>query len=423
MKSVSITLRQMRSFNRSARLFLLATILSGTIFNIWWLYFNFFILGRGFDRAFLGLVNSVPSVASLILGLPLGILLGRLGYKRAMLLGVGIYLFASGVEVSVRQPSLIVAAAFIGGAANTLWFLSQAPFMMRTSTEENRTLLFSLNFGLITLSGALGNFVAGQLPQFWGNILNVPADSVTAYQAVLLMALGLSTFTLIPLVLIREEPQPAGEQIQASPIIEEKTAPSKPSYMQVLRRKITFQLALPNLLIGFGASILIPYMNVFFNDKFAISDQLLGTLFSLSAVLTGLGTLAGPRLAEEVGSKIRVVVLTQSLSLVFLLLIGFSPYLSLASIAFLLRAMLMNMATPLFSAFAMEQVHAFEQGVLNSVKELAWQVGWAVGPYLSGVIQESYGFAPLFILTSVLYAISSLCTWWFFRGDTAHSRG
>lgn len=415
MESLSIIVRQVRSFNRSARLFLIATVLDGIILNIWWLYFNFFILGRGFDRAFLGLVNSVPSVAALLLGLPLGMLLNSLGYKRAMLLGVSIYLVAAGIEVTVLQPTLIVSAAFISGAANTLWFLSQAPFMMRVSTEENRTLLFSLNFGLITLSGALGNLIAGQLPQFWGNILHVPADSVSAYQAVLLMALGLSALTLIPLGLIHETQAPLSDPQSTTPAVREVSSLHKPMYLQVLRCKITWQLSLPNLLIGFGASILIPYMNVFFNEKFAISDQLLGTLFSLSAVLTGSGTLVGPRLAEEMGSKIRVVVLTQSFSLIFLLLTGFSPLLPLAGGAFLLRAMLMNMATPLYSAFAMEQVHASEQGVLNSVKELAWQVGWAVGPYLSGVIQERYGFSPLFISTSVLYAISACITWWFFN--------
>jgi len=99
-----------------------------------------------------------------------------------------------------------------------------------------------------------------------------------------------------------------------------------------------------------------------------------------------------------------------------LLLIGFSPYLWLVSFAFLMRGTLMNMAVPLYSAFAMEQVNETDQGTVNSVKELAWQFGWAVGPYLSGVIQAAYGFTPLFIITSLMYAASILLTWGLFRG-------
>ena len=47
--------------------------------------------------------------------------------------------------------------------------------------------------------------------------------------------------------------------------------------------------------------------------------------------------------------------------------------------------------------------------------ELSWQVGWAVGPYISGVVQEDYGFTPLFLATGILYALSVVLTWIFFH--------
>jgi len=42
-------------------------------------------------------------------------------------------------------------------------------------------------------------------------------------------------------------------------------------------------------------------------------------------------------------------------------------------------------------------------------------VGWTIGPYLSGVVQARYGFAPLFISTAILYGIAIGLTWLFFR--------
>ncbi|MBI3739710.1 MAG: MFS transporter, partial [Chloroflexi bacterium] len=183
---------------------------------------------------------------------------------------------------------------------------------------------------------------------------------------------------------------------------------------------LTVKMALPNILIGFGAAILIPYMNVFFKDKFDISDALLGLLFSLSSLLIGVGSILAPRLSTRVGGKVKAVVVTQFGSLVFLLMIGFSPLLWLSSIAFLLRTTLMNMAAPLYSAFCMEHTPEHRQGFVNSILNLSWNIGWAIGPYVSGVVQERYGFTPLFIATAVLYFLAVTLTWNFFVRMESH---
>ncbi len=396
---------QLRTFNRSARLFLLSVIMDGIVISAWQLFFNFYILERGFERDFLGMVNAMPAVAALVMGIPMGLLSDKIGRKRAMILGVAVFIVAMALEVTVYNPILILVAAFVAGGAQMLYFLSQAPFMMKVSDEQNRTLLFSLSFGLVTLSGAVGSVFAGQLPAIFGSWLEVPARSATAYQAVLLSSVGLGLLTLVPLLLIHEPPRMG------------KTALALPdsSIWRVLKKPLTLQLSFPNLLIGFGAAILIPYMNVFFAEHHAVSDQRLGLLFSLSSLMVGLGSMVGPRVAGVLGSKIRAVVLTQGLSLVFLLVMGFSPLFWLVAIGFLMRGTLMNMAVPLYSAFSMEQIVESEQGTVNSVKELAWQVGWAVGPYISGLVQVSYGFTPLFVTTAVLYASAIMFTWIFFE--------
>jgi MFS family permease len=404
---------QLRTFNRSARLFLLSVIMDGIVLSAWQLFFNFYILERGFERDFLGMVNAMPAVAALVLGIPMGLLSDKIGRKRAMVLGVAIFILAMALEVTVDSPTLILIAAFIAGGGQMLYFLSQAPFMMKVSDEHNRTLLFSLSFGLVTLSGAVGSVFAGQLPAVFGSLLDVPARSAAAYQAVLLCSVGLGLFTLVPLLLIKEP--------HTRP---EAPSPARPgsSLWKILKKPLTLKLSLPNLLIGFGAAILIPYMNVFFVERHAVSDQNLGVLFSLSSLMVGIGSMVGPRMAGALGSKIRAVVLTQALSLLFLLVMGFSPFFWMVAIGFLMRGTLMNMAVPLYSAFSMEQIPEREQGTVNSVKELAWQVGWAVGPYISGLVQLSFGFTPLFVTTAVLYALAILVTWIFF-GQKEHSGG
>lgn len=394
-----------RSFDRPIRLFLMTTIIDGVILSAWWLFFNFYILESGYNRDFLGLANSMPAIAGLLLGIPIGRLSDRIGRKPAILLGIGGASLMMLVQITTRQPLLILVAAFLTGVFNMLFIVSQAPLMVKLADAESRTLLFSLNYGLSTISGALGNLFAGQLPALFGTVLGVEATSATAYQAVLIGAVSLGTVAMIPMWLMRE---PETRQTASGP------APAEAGRSSGLVRT-TVKMATPNVLIGFGAAILIPYMNVFFKDQFVISDRLLGTMFSLSSLMIGVGSLIGPRLALHLGGKVRAVTLTQLSSLVFLMLIGFSPFYWLAAVGFLMRTMLMNMATPLYSAFCMEQVPERDQGVVNSVLNISWQMGWSIGPYISGLVQENYGFTPLFLATGVLYLIAILTMWMFFR--------
>jgi MFS family permease len=392
-------------FRYNARLFLLSTVIGGITFSGFQLFFNIFLRSRGYDLDFIGLLNAIPSGAALIVGIPMGLLSDRIGRRRAMLIGLSLNALTAWAIVSTEAKGVMLLMAALNGIANSLYFLSMAPFMMGASGEKERTLLFSLNFGLMTLSGAVGNLLAGQLPGWFGRWLGVGAQSPQAYQAVLLASILGGALALIPVWLIRElrwagprrEP-PIGWQ----------------DFRKLLRPHV-LRMAAPNMIIGFGAAILIPYLNLFFKGKFPISDAQLGLLFSLAAITTGLATVVGPRIAERLGGKIRAVVFTQGGSLLFLLVMGFTPVYWLSGFAFLIRGALMNMSNPLYSAFAMEQTPERERGAVNSVMQLMWEVGWTVGPYLSGVVQARYGFSPLFISTACLYGIAIGLTWLFFR--------
>ena len=411
-KSLRFILAQVKTFNRPARLFLASTVAYGLVYAAWALFFNLYLLERGFNIEFLGKANAAPGVAALLLGIPLGVFSDRIGRKSAMLLGASVGLVAMVLQVSVQSPTLILVMGFINGAGTSLYFLSQAPFMMRVSGEDNRAMLFSMNYALVPLAGVAGSVLAGQLPALFGGLLGVAGRSAAGYQAVLLSGVLVGgCIVLVFLGLIRE---PEGKSSLNG--VAPAPADSTPgSIWQSLSRPLTLQLSLPNLLAGLGAAMLMPYINVFFVQRFAVSDQALGFLYGFSELLTGLGSVFSPGLALVWGSKINAMVFTQTGSLVFLAVMGFVPILLVSAVAFLIRGTLMNMAVPLFDAFAMEQVPESEQATVNSVKSMSWNLGAAVGPYLSGIIQQAQGFNPIFIITGVLYAASIAVTWFLFR--------
>ncbi len=402
------TVHQFRSLKGPARLFLLALFLDGLLYSGWSLFFNLYILKAGYSRDFLGLAIAAPSLSGLVLGVPMGLLSDRMGRKRAMLTGFSLAGFGMIGMVLTRSEPVMLALALFWGAAAQLYILSQGPFMMKASDDKTRDVLFSISFGMFPLASTLGNFLAGYLPGLFGRLFGVP-DSPMVYQAVLLTCVVSGFVVLLPLALLHE---PKVAMDREPP---EQARGSGPSLWKALSRPLTLKLALPNLVIGFGAATLVPYFNVFFAQRYNLSDQALGLLFSLGSLATGVACIVGPRLVGNLGGKVRMVVLFQSASLVFLLAIGFSPWPWLALAGFLVRGALMNMVSPLFDAFALERSAEIEHGIVTSIRNLAWNVGWTVGPYASGLVQQRWGFAPLFVSTAILYGLANLVIWIFFR--------
>ena len=132
MSALTRQVRRAAGLSRNAKLYLAMTSINGLGSGFFMLFFNLFILARGNDEAFLGLLMSLNSLAALILGLPMGLLSDRLGRKRAMLLGMFIVVAAGAVLLlSPVDWPLAVAEVFLG-AGNALFMAPVRPLWRRT---------------------------------------------------------------------------------------------------------------------------------------------------------------------------------------------------------------------------------------------------------------------------------------------------
>ena len=94
-------------------------------------------------------------------------------------------------------------------------------------------------------------------------------------------------------------------------------------YHPILQKLVFTELA-----ISLGAGLLMPFVNVFYKLRFALPDHVLGGLFAASSLAMGLAVMLVPLWVRRMG-KVKTIVLTQVLSLPFLLLMGFSPVFTL----------------------------------------------------------------------------------------------
>ena len=398
-KEVSNYLKRVRAFSRNARLFLASTVLYGFMLGLYYLFFNLYILSLGYDQAFVGLLASIPASVTAIAAIPVGLFLSRIGYKRSLLLGTSLQMFALlGWAFFTARTPLALASVLFGLGSSLIW-ISSSPFMVASSTARERTHLFSIQFGLNTLAGVIASLVGGILPRVFASLFDFPLEGAATYRGILFVAGALCALSVIPISALRSHTKiPKGR---------EKVGEIRP------HRSIIGKLFLIELIVSLGAGLLMPFVNVFYKVRFSLPDHLLGGLFAASSLTMGLAVMLTPLLVDRMG-KVKTIVLTQVLSLPFLVLMGFSPIFAISAGSYLLRTALMNMNAPVLTAFAMGIVPGRLRPITSSLLVLAWNAGWAASAFASGRLQTRVGFSPIFLATGSLYLLTALLIYRFF---------
>jgi predicted MFS family arabinose efflux permease len=417
------------SLTPAARCYLIhAALLTGAL-GIAALFYNLAIDALGYPRIFLGQLETISRLVALLLLVPLWWLVHRIGLRQALLLSAGLQA-ASALTVALWPAAgpLLLASAATGPAA-VLFQVSAAPLMMAHSSSAERDRLFSLNAALnIGVAGA-SKWLGGMLPALLARWLEVAPSSAPAYRAAFGVAGLLLLASLLPLLLIPRQAPPGHSDSPPEPLPPAE-APAPPAqvglnrrlarmlaplarrlpepWRSVLAEPLTLLLLLlPPLVISIGAALLIPYLNIFFVERYQASSGALGTAFALSDLAAGIAMLAAPLLAARLG-KIGAIALTQLLSIPFLLMAGFAPGLLVASSALILRSGLFNLGVPLYDAFAMERSRPAIRPVAIGLVNGAYAAGYLVAPTISTSVQQSAGFAPLFVATACCYGVAAL---------------
>jgi len=435
-------MQRWRHLSRPARLYLLHAALLTSSLAIIGLFFNLAILALGYPIRFLGLLNTVSIAVAALLSLPLWWLATRIGLRWALLASA--LLQAGGALLFALWPTPVplFGAVALTGAAAVLFQVSAPPFMMRYSDPAARDHLFSANAAINLGFAGLGSLVAGGLPALFGRLFSVDATAGVVYRATFAVAAVGLLLSLVPLLLIGErandERTPASgddgqDAIGSDDAAHDPIAGTAPPASRRLPRAISpllarlpapwrallrrpwplIMLLIPPFLISWGAALLIPYLNLFFKQRFAVGDATLGLIFAGLNVATGVAALIGPLLSIRIG-KIRTIALTQALSIPFLLALGFVPLLGVVVGAALARQALFNMGSPLYDAFAMERTAEDVRPTVIGLINGAYSVGYLAAPTISTFVQERYGFGPLFVATTTCYGLAVLSNYWFF---------
>lgn len=426
-RGLATYMANIRLFSRNVWMVLFYGIGMGLTFGVVMFTFNFYVLSLGpeFDEGFLGVLQSAASFATIAMAIPAAWIAQRYPPKWVMIAGglIGAIAYMGIVLYPTREG--LVVFRMLAGVSMSLGMVAGAPFLMANTGAAERQWAFSFQAGLSTVASFFGNLLAGILPGRLGALVGVGPTDTLAYQLALGLMIALSLLSIIPLLLIRSAAAPA----KANEL----------PWVQLRRHRRLFAIVLlPSLLIGLGAGLMQPFMNVYFRNVYGKPDAAIGIVFALGGLAMAIGQFAGPPLADRYG-KIRTVMLTQALSIPFLVTLGLGAWLVtaglaraelfffLAGIAYIFRLALMNLSNPVYQTFVLERVPEQAQALAASLTALVFQVGWFVMPQISGQIQVTHGpggFAYIFAGVTMFYIVAIAVEKWFFGGeDKARAAG
>jgi MFS family permease len=412
-------------FHRDARLFLVTTAVSGGALSLYWIDFNLYLGSLGFSPATIGVVATAGSIAGALAAFPASAASDRFGRRTIMGGGLALAMVAVvGLLLVDALPAIILFAALWSIGQQSL-IVVQSPFLAEHSDEEHRNELFAAQSAIQMMTNVGAAVLGGVLATTIAAAAGLDRDGPGTYRIILVIMAVLLVVALATIGLLTDDrPSSTRGRDRLMPADKPAASPRDPGRVRTLMgvtvedRGRFVRLLFPGFLIATGAGQVIPFLNVFVQQKFGLDLASLNALFAFTSLGTVAAMLAQPRVARRFG-QITSVVIVQAASIPFLVVLGFSPLLWTVILAMAVRNSLMNAGNPIFAAFAMENVAPTERATLAAAMSVLWQVGWVIGGAWYALLQATLGFdggyAVNFVTVILLYSVATGLYWTWFR--------
>ncbi len=331
----------------------------------------------------LGALLTIFGLTTVAFSIPFAILSDRRGRKHIMLVGAVLASFVIIVPGITSDIILLEVSAIVGGVGEAMYLSTWNAYLADTTTIDVRAATFSLSFMTFTIASGVGTFVPGIFPL-------LPMDLLSAHRL---------TFILLGLLCLGTPLSVSRWAVNVKP---------KASRQGILPRKslgVIAKFSITNMMIGLGAGLIIPLIPTWFYLRFNVTDVFTGPLVAAASIIMGLTAVMAPGIAKRMG-LVRGIVMTQSLSTIFLLSIPFSPSPIIAAPLYVIRAVLMNMSSPLGDTFLMNMIADDERATASSFNVVIWRLPNAASTVIGGSLLNGGNLSLPFYLCTTLYVTS-----------------
>ncbi len=387
--------------SREAKYLIYQSILPAVAYGMFYTDISYFLTTvQGLSYEFMGLVVTVMGVSTFAASVPLGMAADRYGRKKMLIIGNVIAGLIIALFALTTDPAALLIAAVFEGVSEAAFSASSGALLAEKAVDKQRNSLFAL-FGFAqSMAYGVGSVA---IP----GVIIFQAFGFTEKTGHALLYVILAMLSLVSTVILVK----VTETKRKKPVAE-ATAIQKETHKQ--SRNILAKYVLTSAIIAFGAGMVVPLMTAWLKAAYGIPDTISGPILGVASFFIGVATLASPILARKMG-LIKSIVATQAASTVFMLITPLAPNYALASSAYTVRAFLMNMASPMSQSMIMGLVDEDIRGAASGVNAALWRLPNALSTYIGAYLMERGQLALPFYLATVLYSISIVLFWYYFR--------
>ena len=392
-----------RGLPKQAKLLILQALLPSIAYGMFYTDISYFLTTvQGLSYSFMGIVITIMGIATFASSIPLGIAADKYGRKKTLILGNVLSGIIIAVFAFTTNPAALLVAAVFEGISEAAFSASSGALLAEHADSGNRNSVFSLYGFVSSMAFGVGSLAIPAIVvfEFFGFSNKVSHGLLYVTFAILSLA---STVVLLK---VKES--------------DRRNRPKKPEANQEAKalhrqsRSILAKYVLSSAIIAFGAGMVVPLMTAWLRLQYGIPDVVSGPILGLVSIAIGVATLTGPPIAKKLG-LVKAIVVTQLASTIFMFATPLSGSYIIASSVYCVRAFLMNMASPLSQSLIMGLVDEDERGMASGVNAALWRLPNALSTFIGAFLMSIGLLALPFYLASILYSISIVLFWFYFR--------
>jgi MFS family permease len=385
--------------SKEAKYLIYAALLPSVAYGMFYTDISYFLTNvQGVSADFMGLVITVMGVSTFVASILLGTVADIYGRKKMLIAGNVLASLILAVFALTTDPIILLAAAILEGISEAAAIASSSALLAEKADNERRNSVFSLYAFAQSIAWGVGSFSVSAVAAFELVSFTNKESHILLYVSLAILSLA-STFIMLK---VGESRRLKRASINIRDLFPRKS------------RDVLVKYVLTGAIVAFGAGMVVPIMTLWFSLQYGISDTISSPILAVSSILIGAATLLSPMAAKRFG-LVKAVVITQAISTFFMFATPLSPNYLLAGVVYSMRALLMNMASPLSQSMIMGLVAEDERGAASGISGALWRLPNALSTWIGASLMGIGLLSEPFFIAGLLYVISITLFWFFFR--------
>lgn len=381
-------------FSHNARTYLLSAFLQTAGASIVGCVFALYVKAAGMGVSTIGTIEGVYGIGMAAIALIGPPLVSSRGYRRMMVLNLGLLVAARVGQAFFPIPGTLIALALAVGVGDGFLRTVNSAFLAENSGKAERTGLFSTEFLVRMAAIFFGSLIGGFLPSLLPGTSQQGLEwTITA--GALVMSLG-----MLPLLRLEEEIHGIHRFSKV--------------YTQAVREFKSWnrlgKLILPQAFLVASSGIVAPFVPLYLRHTLGATIPQVGLIQGLGALAMAAVALGAPVMSKKLGPEKSIVVL-QCITLPTLAVVPWVGSLVLGVVVLTTRTTAAGVAGPLWNECSMDGVSAHDKPLLAGGLCFVLSIATFFGNLLGGWLMEMSYTTP-YLAAAAVWAVGNFFSWY-----------